>query len=405
MPEATGDDLNPSRAGLHAGEAAVTRTVAPLLRGAPATALRHRRRVAHLLGPGGDLLSAQAAAWRQAADFTLDSAGRIVAWNPSAQRIYGYAAEEVQERHISLLYADDRAADAADLLAAARAEGCHTGIVQRRLRDGRPLSLQVRLLALPGLETPAACFAEIDLPLARGDAPPAEGEAERLLRLAAHELRAPLSVILGALTLLGLEVEQSLGASPSSPVTDLISLAQDEVRQMDDLLGSILDAWRTRQGAFRLRMGPCDLREVVDAGLRPLLLQRHRVRTDLPDGAMPLVGDPARLRQVVRNLLENAVKYSPAGSPVLLRVEELPGALRLSVEDQGIGIDDRDLDRVFERRYRGRLQPDADPGGMGIGLYVCRSIIEAHGGRIWAERRDGGGTRLVADLPRAEVGT
>ncbi len=365
-----------------------------------AAALRRRRRVARL----PEIVRADAAAvsgaWLEAVDFTLDAQGRIHSWSAAAQRAYGYAAGEVVGRHFSLLYVEDGLADTERLLGAARREGFCSEVVQRLRRDGVPVTMQARLVAYARSEGALAGFAEIDLPTGQGDPDRVDVAADRLIRLAAHELRAPLGVVLGALTLLGLQMEDATVQPTPGAVAELLNLAQDELRQMDDLLGGILDSWRTRQAALAVRTQTCDLREIVEVGLRPILMLRRRVQVEAPSQPLLLHGDPVRLRQVVRNLLANAVKYSPSGSPILLRVEDFGEVLRVSVQDRGIGIDDADLERIFERHYRGRLQPDADPGGMGIGLYVCRTIVEAHGGRIWAERDQGGGARVAFEVPR-----
>ncbi len=366
----------------------------------PGADLRRRKRVARL----PRILRAEAAAvsgaWLEAADFTLDAQGCIHSWSSAAQRVYGYGAGEVVGQHFSLLYAEDGFAEAERLLIAARQQGFCSEIVQRLRRDRALVTMQARVVAYARSEGGLAGYAEIDLPLVQADPGRVDVAADRLIRLAAHELRAPLGVVLGALTLLGLQMEDA-GIQPThGPVAELLNLAQDELRQMDDLLGGILDSWRTKQAELAVRTETCDLREVVEAGLRPILMLRRRVQVEAPSQPLPLNGDPVRLRQVVRNLLANAVKYSPSGSPILLRVQDMGDVLRVSVEDRGIGIDHADLERIFERHYRGRLQPDLDPGGMGIGLYVCRTIVEAHGGRIWAENGMEGGACVMFELPR-----
>jgi PAS domain S-box-containing protein len=366
---------------------------------APATGSWRSRRVAQLAQArrgGGAFVTGP---WLEAADFTLDAGGHIVSWSATAQRSYGYSSDEVLGRHLSILYDDENLEDADRLLQAAHEQGHCTELVERLRRDRAPVALQARLVAFTGPSPTAAGFAELDIPLLQEGSRGALA-ADRLIKLAAHELRAPLSVVLGALTLLDLQLQD--GREPEYPgrVAEILTLARDELRQMDDLLASILDSWRTHKAALDVHMDRCDLRDVVEAGLQTALLGRERITVDMPAGPLPLVGDPARLRQVVRNLVSNAFKYSPPGSPVALRVEERADRLRIAVEDQGVGIDETDLELIFERHYRGRIQPETDPGGLGIGLYVCRTIVEQHGGRIWAECPEGPGARVCFELPR-----
>ncbi len=338
--------------------------------------------------------------WLEAADFTLDAQGRILSWSSAAKEAYGYCANEVLGHHLSVLYEDGHHDDAERLLLTARRYGFCTATVRRQRCDGILLVMQARVIAYERAETSDIGYAEIDLPLGDEEKNGRDTAADRLIRLAAHELRAPLGVVLGALTLLGLQLSDTPAQGLPEPASELLTVAQDELRQMDDLLGGILDSWRTKQAELAVHPVACDLREIVETGLRPLLLVPGRVQVQAPAWALPLQGDPARLRQVVRNLVANAVKYSPADAPIDVRVDDLGDHVRVGVLDRGIGIAEDDLERIFERHYRGRLQPQVDPGGMGLGLHVCRTIIEAHGGRIWAEQREGGGACLRFELPR-----
>ncbi|NMP24311.1 sensor histidine kinase [Sulfobacillus harzensis] len=112
-----------------------------------------------------------------------------------------------------------------------------------------------------------------------------------------------------------------------------------------------------------------------------------------------LQGDPLRLEAVIRNLVDNAVKYSPSGSTIRIELAPHTEGLHLRVADEGLGIPSHDLPRVFDGFFRGSNLP-ATQGGMGLGLYLCRQIIERHGGRIWAESQEGRGTTFHVVLPR-----
>ena len=112
-----------------------------------------------------------------------------------------------------------------------------------------------------------------------------------------------------------------------------------------------------------------------------------------------LMADGRRIREVIDNLLENAVKYSPEGTEVKVTVERQPAELLISVTDQGRGIPANELENVFNRMYRLEQRLAKDPGGLGLGLSLCKALVEAHGGRIWAESKLGRGSTFYFTLP------
>jgi two-component system sensor histidine kinase VicK len=133
---------------------------------------------------------------------------------------------------------------------------------------------------------------------------------------------------------------------------------------------------------------------------RSLSEERQISRTIIPE-EITVEGDPVRLEQVFSNLLDNAVKYSPEGSPIWLRVSRKHDKALVEVEDQGMGIAAEHLPHIFERFYKpGRHQ--AVYSGLGLGLYISKEIVEQHGGRIWAESKLGKGSTFFVELPLAQ---
>ncbi|MGZ8853485.1 MAG: sensor histidine kinase, partial [Thermoanaerobaculia bacterium] len=120
---------------------------------------------------------------------------------------------------------------------------------------------------------------------------------------------------------------------------------------------------------------------------------------NVPDETLIVSGDRDRLEQVLGNLLENAVKYSPEGSEILVTVDNEEDQVVTSVCDNGIGIPSDELTQVFERFHRGRQVSSTNYGGLGLGLYITKQIIERHGGKIWVESREGSGTTFSFSLP------
>ena len=326
------------------------------------------------------------------ADFTLDERGRILAWGSAAERLYGYRPEEIKGRGLAVLFPGN-GEEAWRQLAAARRYGRWEGACLRLGKRGGLIRVRVRLVWRPA-RLGRAAFAEMDMPEAREELPaPA---VERLVESTAHELRTPLGVVLGAIALV-----------PRAGDADgqMIELAQRELRHMDEILTGMLEAFRARRATLPVHPQLCDLRDVVQAAVQPLAaVWADHVTVVAPPHPLAVQADPARIEQVVRNLVVNAVRYSPSRAPVVVRSEAVSGRARVSVEDCGIGIAAEDLERIFEPSFRGSRQPDRGLDGYGVGLAVCRSVLEEHGGRIWAEQRDLAGACLRFELPLAPPG-
>ncbi|HEX9081287.1 MAG TPA: ATP-binding protein, partial [Holophagaceae bacterium] len=226
-----------------------------------------------------------------------------------------------------------------------------------------------------------------------------EIEAERLrntfLGAISHDLRTPLAAIQGAASSLLLP-----GEMPAATRRDLLTMIQDESERLAHLLGNILDLTRLEASALPLQKDWQPLEEVIGAALRRL--ERHGgtapVRVDLaPD--LPLVPlDAALMEQALLNLLTNAQRHAPEGTTDLRAWAE-PGQVHLEVADRGPGIPEAFRERIFDKFFR---LPDARPGGVGLGLAICRAIVQAHGGSIAAEDRPGGGTAFRLRLPLPE---
>ena len=174
----------------------------------------------------------------------------------------------------------------------------------------------------------------------------------------------------------------------------------EQASRMERLITDLRELVRVEGGRLALRREPVDLGEIVHEALTRARTQgtRHALRIEAPRS--PIVGfwDRDRLEQVLDNLIGNAIKYSPQGGEIVIRVEATDAEARVSVEDQGIGIAADALPRLFERFYQGQ-----DPGvstGLGLGLYIARMLVESHGGRIWAESEPGQGSTFVIALPR-----
>lgn len=210
---------------------------------------------------------------------------------------------------------------------------------------------------------------------------------------ASHELRTPLAIVRGSV--------EDLRRNANQPVATVGSALDDiegEVDRLTALVDDLLLLARTDSGVLELAAEPTDLAEVaLDAsGVLVAAADRRDVQIEVDAQPVPLVADPARLRQLVTILLDNAVRHAPAGSTVEVSVAAADGSARLRVEDRGPGFRAEDLPRAFDRFWR---SPDAPPGGTGLGLSIAAWIAERHGGSVAASNRPDGGARLEVVLP------
>ncbi|MDP8905625.1 MAG: cell wall metabolism sensor histidine kinase WalK [Chloroflexota bacterium] len=220
-----------------------------------------------------------------------------------------------------------------------------------------------------------------------------------------HELRTPLSNVRLLTESLAMELERS---EVPPRVREGIARIDVETGHLAQMVSELLDLARIEQGGGALRHEQVDLARVVEQALdrlRPHAEQQAvRLRVEAPAAAAErsVVGDEERLGQLLINLLHNAVKFSPPGGEVVVRVVPGPTETRLEVEDHGPGIPRRELERIFERFYKvDRARTRAATGGTGLGLSIARHIAEGHGGRIWAESEEGRGARFIVALPQA----
>jgi signal transduction histidine kinase len=219
---------------------------------------------------------------------------------------------------------------------------------------------------------------------------------EEFLSSAAHDLRTPLTVVLGQSELL----ERRRQRDPTAPV-DPASVARivREARRLRDLVSELLDAQRLEQGRVVMDLEPADLRQIVEAVRERHAEQGAMVRVTGSDHPLVSSVDRPRVEQVVENLVENARKYGPAADAPEIAIGSSDGAARIAVIDHGVGIPEAERERIFERFFRASNVQNVTDTGLGLGLYICRRIVEAHGGRIWHEPTPGGGSTFVVSLP------
>lgn len=216
-----------------------------------------------------------------------------------------------------------------------------------------------------------------------------------LLDSVSHELRTPLVTVTGALSVLEEEGARLDAATQRS----LAASAREEAERLNRLVANLLSMSRLEAGALQLALQDADVEDLIGSALDMLgaRTQGRRIETAIPADLPMVQVDFVLMVQVLVNLLDNALKYAPAEAPIRISAARDGDAIGVRVSDQGPGIPSADLERVFDKFYHIQRQDDA--GGAGLGLSICRGIVEAHGGRIWAAAAPAGGTTVSFVLP------
>jgi two-component system sensor histidine kinase KdpD len=220
-----------------------------------------------------------------------------------------------------------------------------------------------------------------------------------LLNSISHNLRTPLATVTGALRSL---IEDRAVLDEETRM-ELLANAEEQAVRLDRLVGNLLDMTRLEAGAVRVKRETCDVQDIVGAALEQLgeASRRREIQVDLPAEQLLVPLDFVLVTQVLVNLIDNALKYSPRNCPVEIHVRRADDSLEVAVCDHGVGIPQQDLGRIFERFQRGSRS--GQTGGTGLGLSICKGFVEVHGGRIWAERRGEGGSRVVFTIPMSPL--
>lgn len=210
-----------------------------------------------------------------------------------------------------------------------------------------------------------------------------------------HELRTPLSTITGAVsTLLDQNIEFSRDLQQ-----ELHETIQEGAARMERLVANLLDTARLESGLLSLKIDWCDIEDLVGTSLRRLgdITNKYKIKIEIP-ADLPLIrGDCVLLEQVLVNLFDNAMKYSSVGSTISLTASVVGVTLKVTVSDNGRGIPQSDLGHIFEKFFRAK-QP-SPVSGIGLGLSICKSIIEAHHGQIWADNKSNYGVKISFTIP------
>jgi PAS domain S-box-containing protein len=238
---------------------------------------------------------------------------------------------------------------------------------------------------------------------------------DEFVSVVSHELRTPLTAIKGYTQHLVRRLERRLRdirhtqrktgpLGPEPPESyDLRSLniVQSQTEHLERLVNDLLDLSRVQWGELHLQYTTFYLADILAERVRSMQVsvELHTIYLDIQVEDSKIVADQTRLGQVIGNILDNAVKFSPQGGQVTVKLQEQDGDYLVSVIDQGIGVSPEYFDHIFERFYRVRNAASRQYSGIGLGLYVAKAIVDAHGGRIWLSNNQGTGSTFYFTLP------
>ncbi len=335
--------------------------------------------------------------FRQLAEAAFESIvitehGILLDANRQTEELYGMSLEELRGTPILDLVAPESRA-----------------LVRRRMETGSEQSYEARALRADGTVVPVEVhgrpihyqgrLARVAAVRDITERKKLEEDREVYLHTISHDLRTPLAIIQGHAQLLHAILEER---ALDGELRDSLSAILRGVQGMNVLIQDLADLARLEAGQLTLNLRALDLQQYVDDLLvrAATILDVSRVQIEMPEEVPPVRADFFRLDRILMNLLSNALKYSDPGTPVHIIVEPLETTVRISVSDQGRGIAAEDIPHLFGRFYRA---PGAQrEEGIGLGLYITRRLVEAHGGRISVESELDVGSRFAFTLPVAE---
>lgn len=342
--------------------------------------------------------------YEQAPDayFSVGADGYIKRANLRATELLGYSREELVGRPVSDLYADTpdgKAAAEGVFKRFLSGEEIRDQELEARRADGS--SVWVSLSVRPIRDKEGRVVASRSMMVDITEQKRLDQLKDDFIGLVSHELRSPMTVITGAINTALTEAER---LSPEE-TRQLLKDAALEAESLSNLLTNLLELSRVQAQRLVLYAEAISVKKVIRDAVDKIKRQSstHKLVLSLPRHLPPVYADPLRLERILYNLLENAVKYSPPGGEVRVSVEPQEEHLVIGVSDQGIGISPADQKKLFEPFQRLEKSRLSGVRGVGLGLMVCRRLVEAHGGHIWVESKPGHGSSFFFTMPLSQT--
>lgn len=335
---------------------------------------------------------------------TVDIALRIIDFNPAMERLTGWRESEVLGRfYYEVLRPKDRQGNDLGLEGSPILQAFAGRTVENRemviaARDGQRFDVRVTASCVRSStgEPMSGILTVRDITLEREQ----EEQRSTFISVISHELQTPIAIIKGYASTLA-----HAGASldPESLRSRLLAV-EEEADRLNKLVGNLLYASRIQAGGLHMEIVPLDLAHLLESVVRRMRIKSPAVSIllDVPLHLPNVMADRDRIEEVLQNLLENAVKYSPHSRMMTITCRATGEEVIVSVSDKGMGISLRDQEQIFERFHRVGNSLTRATQGAGLGLYICRAIVEAHGGHIWVESTLHQGSTFSFSLPRAE---
>ncbi|GAA3759204.1 sensor histidine kinase [Terriglobus aquaticus] len=321
-----------------------------------------------------------------------DLDGIVTSWNPAAEQIFGYTAQEMIGQSIRRVFPPDRLWEEDLILSKVRnGQHVHHYESQRVTKSGMAITVALTISPISDASGKIIGASKIarDVSEEREFRRAVERAKDQFISNVSHELRTPLTSIKAALKLL--EMGGSRNDDPRSAA--LFRIANDNAERLLRLVDDLLDFQRL-EAKTTIDLRTCRITEVVRPAVESVSalgeLRSVELLCDMAEVSddTAVMADPTRLQQVLLNLLANALKHSPRESKIQIKVAPEGNDLSIRVIDEGSGIPEDQLERIFERFEQVDKTDARHEGGVGLGLAISRNIVEQHGGRIWAERND-----------------
>jgi PAS domain S-box-containing protein len=322
-----------------------------------------------------------------------DLDGNVTYANLAFLSLWDYEEEEVLGKHATTFFADKDEAGA--VLGAILEEEAWQGEIKATKKDGSTFDVQVSANLVTDADGEPFCMMAYFLDIS--ERKKLDQLKDEFIGLVSHELRTPLTVINGCLSTVLTEWDRL----PSGEAQQLLWDAVLESESMSHLVENLLELSRVQAQQLALYTEPTDIKTLVRETINKIKRQApsHKFVTSIPDGLQLINTDPLRVERIIYNLLENAVKYSLPGSQIKVSARVEPEHMVIGVSDQGKGLSPSEQTKIFspfQRLENGR--PD-QARGIGLGLIVCRRLVEAHGGEMWVDSQKGKGSTFFFSLP------